>query len=131
MGITKVHKVTNTLTTPLPPFFRGHKGRKWIIAERCKIVDSDTGKSENIQDIELHADIMQIESDLDYFIFYTNETREKYKKYEQFQSKQDFKIWFLDSKGVKIPTKIENGVEVLDGFTFRFEYMLVLEDFNN
>jgi hypothetical protein len=130
MGLVKRHKVTNTLYTPYPFWFQSHVGRKWVIAERCKVVNSETGSTDGLLDIVLHSDIIQAETDMDSLVFFTNETREKYKKYEQLAQQQGFNCWFTDAMGVALPTVKDawGKPTSLDGYTFIFEYMLITEE---
>jgi hypothetical protein len=120
----------NTLYTEYPFWFQSHVGRKWVIAERYKVVNSETGSTDGLLDIVLHSDIIQTETDMDSLVFFTNETREKYKKYEQFTPKQGFKCWFTDAMGVALPTVNDAWGQPtsLDGYTFIFEYMLITEN---
>jgi hypothetical protein len=121
-NLFKCHKVTNTLQTPLPSWFTAAPKRKWIMAERCKLVrSSDT--TIDVNDVSVHSNLIQIEADLDGMVFFCNEDR-KYKKYEVTNFLPTLNLWFKDMAGVTIPTDEDGN---LDGFFFTFEYMLLVE----
>ena len=128
-SLTKRYLVTDSLNTKFPDWFRSAK-RRWVVVQTCRFVDNN---GVILQDISLHSDFIHSDNYLDSFVFFTNQLRPKYKKYEQLQQHNSFKVWFKDMTGVLVPTKTindsitERTVEVLDGFHFILELLLIGE----
>jgi hypothetical protein len=136
----KRYFITNQLKNYFPSWFSG-SSKRWIVALKCKFVDSTTGDEDGLNDIMMHSSIIQDENYLDSFVFFCNNGCTDQKKFEQFSSQRSFKIWFTDMNGVKIPTQVIHDDstnrdierptassatrEVLIGYNFVLELLLV------
>jgi hypothetical protein len=132
-GMTEFFKryyITNQLKNDFPQGFSGAT-KRWIVALKCKLVDSTTGETTGLNDIMMHSNIVQDENYLDSFVFFANNSNEDQKKFEQFSPQHYFNIWFTDMNGVKIPTQIvhdndkNQDIEVLIGYNFVLELLLI------
>jgi hypothetical protein len=65
-----------------------------------------------VGDIQVHADFIERNHDLDYFACFTNTQLTKYKKWEVLSPRQTFKIWFTDMEGNPFPVKTKAEAEV-------------------
>jgi hypothetical protein len=64
-------------------------------------------------DIQVHADFIERNHDLDYFACFSNTQLTKYKKWEVKSPRQSFKIWFtnMDGERIEVKTKAEEELK--------------------
>lgn len=90
----------NTLENNFPPEFIASKQQKFIVVRYCTAVVNNGEQQYLVGDLELHADFIQRDHDLDYFCCICNNYPSKYiAKYEFNGMKKAFKLWFTDLAG--------------------------------
>lgn len=97
--------VNGSYTFEFPYFFITSTNKKHIIVRQCKCLyehvdEKGNANSYMVGDIQMHADFITDEPDIDHFCIYVNEMRTKYNKYEYLGSKLQFKVWFTNMDGV-------------------------------
>lgn len=93
--ITKRYYITSETCNKFPVEFMNSRNRKFIEVRNCKVLF----KGAIVDDIELHADFVQVDAYKNHFVNFVNDIKYDSCKYEYFTAHPYFNVWFSDMKG--------------------------------